>query len=185
MNRANNNSNPENTTAPEIPASNTLTNESIALARKKTAVFSQTQGRQPRMLVTAVDQKNHIQSTKRFASLFSEIGFDVDISLLYQTPRDVVKTAVENDGDLICVASDDYVSPDMISRISKVLKTKGAENIFIIVGCDIPPKDDLSLYRAGAIGIVNIHRLGADIEGWLRLFLSHERICASIPITFI
>ena len=152
---------------PNISAFNVLAIEPIALAREKTNVFFEKQGRRPRILVTAVDQKIHTGATQWLASLFSEMGFDVDISLLQQTPLEIVKTAVENDVDLICVSSPGNANPDLISRLSKELKAETAENIFIIVGCDTLPKDDLSLRLAGAAGIVDIDCLDADVERWL------------------
>ena len=152
---------------PNISAFNVLAIAPIALAREKTNVFFEKQGRRPRILVTAVDQKIHTGATQWLASLFSEMGFDVDISLLQQTPLEIVKTAVENDVDLICVSSPGNANPDLISRLSKELKAETAENIFIIVGCDTLPKDDLSLRLAGAAGIVDIDCLDADVERWL------------------
>lgn len=167
----------EDKPAPDISAFNALPNESIALIRKKTDAFAEKQGRRPRILVTGVDQKVHVRSTQWFASFFSEMGFDVDISLLQQTPHEVVKTAVENDVDLICVSSSDNVSPNLLSRLSNALKAKNAENILIIVGNKTRPEDDLSLRRAGATGIVTIYRQLIDIENWLAQIKAGTDIC--------
>jgi len=167
MNKARKNNGDEGKPAPEISAFNALQNESIALIREKTSAFVEEQGRRPRILVAGVDQKVHVRATQWFASFFSEMGFDVDISLLQQTPHGVVKAAVENDVDLICVSSPGNVSPNLLPRLSNALKAKNAENILIIVGSETPLKNDLSLRRAGATGIVNIHRLVIDIESWL------------------
>jgi LAO/AO transport system kinase len=167
MNKARENNGDEGNPAPEISAFSALANESIALIREKTSAFVEEQGRRPRILVTGVDQKINDGTTQWFASFFSEMGFDVDISLLQQTPHGVVKAAVENDVDLICVSSPGNVSPNLLSRLSNALKEKSAENILIIVGSETPLKNDLSLRRTGATGIVNTHRLVIDIESWL------------------
>ncbi|UCD91035.1 MAG: methylmalonyl Co-A mutase-associated GTPase MeaB [Desulfobacterales bacterium] len=151
----------------EMSAFNALPNESIVLIRKKTNAFVGEYGRRPRVLVTGVDQKVHGRTTRWFASLFSEMGFDVDISLLQQTPRLVAKTAVENDVDFICVASPDTVSPSLISHLADALDAHNKEDILIIAGSENPPEDDHPLVRAGATGIVNIHRLVGDMDNWL------------------
>jgi len=112
MNEIRENNGDESKPEPEISAFNALQNKSIALIREKTSAFVVEQGRRPRILVAGVDQKVHVRATQWFASFFSEMGFDVDISLLQQTPHGVVKTAVENDVDLICVSSPGNVSPN-------------------------------------------------------------------------
>ncbi len=167
MNKTRKNNGDEDKPAPEISAFNALQNESIAFIREKTNAFVEEQGKRPRMLVTGVDQKVNDGTTQWFASFFSEMGLDVDISLLQQTPHAVAKTAVENDVDFICVSSPGNVSPNLPSRLSDALKTKNAENILIIVGSETPSEDDHSLLRPGATGIVNIHRLVIDMDNWL------------------
>lgn len=172
MNKTERNSRPEDKSIPDMPAFNTLSNDSIVLIREKTDAFVEKQGRRPRMLVTGAGRKVHDRTTRWFASFFSELGFDVDINLLQQTPHEIAKTAVENDVDLICVSSPDNVRPSLLSDLSNALKAANAENILIIVGSKTPPEDDLSLRRAGATGSVKIHRLAIDIENWLEQIIA-------------
>jgi LAO/AO transport system kinase len=157
---------------------NALTNKSIALTKQKTDVFFENQGRRPRILVTAVAQKIRTGITQGLAALFSEAGFDVDISLLPQAPHEVAKTATENDVDLICIATSGDVDPDLPVRLSDALKKQTPDNVVIIAGSEISASDDPPR-RSGIDDVVDIDRLDVDVENWLKQATGAPRIFAS------
>lgn len=125
------------------------------------------EGRRPRMLVTGMDQKGHDRTTKWLASSFSEMGFDVDISLIKQTPHEVAKAAVENDVGFICVSSPGSVNPSLLSRLSNSLKAKSREDTLIIVGGNIPSEDHQALYQSGASKVFDVNQPAVNFANWL------------------
>ncbi len=125
----------------------------IESLRKRAAQFMETKGRRPRILLTKMGQDGHDRGVKVVATAFADLGFDVDISPMFQTPEEAARMAVENDVHLVGVSSlaagHKILVPDLMRRLSE----NGGEEIMVIVGGVIPPRDYQFLYDAGVAGI--------------------------------
>ena len=122
-------------------------------AKKLTEKFSKLDGRRPRIMIAKMGQDGHDRGAKVIATSFADIGFDVDIGPLFQTPEEVVKQAIENDVHIIGVSSlaagHKTLIPEVISELEK-LKRK---DIIVIIGGVIPQQDYDFLYDHGVFGI--------------------------------
>jgi methylmalonyl-CoA mutase len=128
-------------------------NEIIEALRKRTDQFQEAEGRRPRILVTKMGQDGHDRGIKVIATGFADLGFDVDISPMFQTPEEVAKMAVENDVHVVGVSSQVAGHKMLVPQLIEALKTEGGEEILVVVGGIIPPADYKFLYDAGAAGI--------------------------------
>jgi methylmalonyl-CoA mutase len=125
----------------------------IAALLKRTEQFQQKQGRRPRMLVTKMGQDGHDRGIKVIATGFADLGFDVDISPLFQTPEEVARMAVENDVHVVGVSSQVAAHKTLVPKLVEALKSEDGEDILVVVGGIIPPADYKFLYDAGAAGV--------------------------------
>ncbi len=121
--------------------------------RKRTDVFFKNQGRRPRMLVTKMGQDGHDRGIKVVATAYADLGFDVDISPMFQTPAEAARMAIENDVHLVGVSSLAAGHKFLVPQLIEELKKAGGEDIKVIVGGVIPPGDYDFLYKAGVVGI--------------------------------
>ncbi len=123
--------------------------EVIDALRKRTDTFMEKQGRRPRILVTKMGQDGHDRGIKVVASSYADLGFDVDISPMFQTPEEAAKMAIENDVHIVgassLAAGHKYLVPALIEELKKA----GGEDIMVIAGGVIPPADYPFLYDAG------------------------------------
>ena len=103
--------------------------------------FACNEGRRPRLLVVKLGQDGHDRGAKIIATAFADLGFDVDISPLFQTPEEVVKQAIENDVHVIGVSSQAAGHKTLVSCLMAELRTQEAEDIRVVVGGVIPPQD--------------------------------------------
>ena len=103
--------------------------------------FAQAEGRRPRMLVCKLGQDGHDRGAKVIATAFADIGFDVDIGPLFQTPDEAVREAIENDVHVIGVSSQAAGHKTLVPQVIEGLKREGAEDIIVICGGVIPPQD--------------------------------------------
>jgi methylmalonyl-CoA mutase len=117
--------------------------------RKRTEKFSEQQGRRPRMLVTKMGQDGHDRGIKVIASSYADLGFDVDISPMFQTPEEAAKMAIENDVHVVGASSLAAGHKSLIPALIKELKKLGGEDIMVVAGGVIPPGDYEHLYDAG------------------------------------
>lgn len=124
--------------------------EIFAALRKRTDEFKQQRGRRPRILVTKMGQDGHDRGIKVIATAFADLGFDVDISPMFQTPREAAKMAVENDVHVVGVSSLAAGHKTLVPQLIAELKQAGGEDISVVVGGVIPPGDYDFLYQAGA-----------------------------------
>ncbi|MCG6906170.1 MAG: methylmalonyl-CoA mutase [Desulfobacteraceae bacterium] len=124
--------------------------EIFAALRKRTDEFKQQRGRRPRILVTKMGQDGHDRGIKVIATAFADLGFDVDISPMFQTPREAAKMAVENDVHVVGVSSLAAGHKTLVPQLIAELKQAGGEDIAVVVGGVIPPGDYDFLYQAGA-----------------------------------
>ncbi len=127
--------------------------EIIEAMRKRTEQFQEKEGRRPRILVTKMGQDGHDRGIKVIATGFADLGFDVDISPMFQTPAEVAKMAVENDVHVVGVSSQVAGHKTLVPQLLEALKTEGGEEILVVVGGIIPPADYKFLYEEGAAGI--------------------------------
>jgi len=115
--------------------------------------FSEQQGRRPRILVAKMGQDGHDRGQKVIASAFADLGFDVDIGPLFQTPEEVARQAVENDVHVIGASSLAAGHLTLLPDLKQALAELGREDILIAMGGVIPPSDHQALYDAGAAAI--------------------------------
>jgi methylmalonyl-CoA mutase len=125
----------------------------IASIRKRTEDFKEKEGRRPRILVTKMGQDGHDRGIKVIATAFADLGFDVDISPMFQTPAEAARMAVENDVHLVGVSSLAAGHKILVPELIAALKKEGGEDILVVVGGIIPPSDYEFLYQAGVVGI--------------------------------
>jgi len=127
--------------------------EIFASVRKRTDDFMEREGRRPRILVTKMGQDGHDRGIKVIATAFADLGFDVDISPMFQTPEEAAKMAVENDVHVVGVSSLAAGHKTLVPQLISELKKEGGDDIRVVVGGVIPPTDYDFLYDAGAVGV--------------------------------
>ncbi len=127
--------------------------EIIQSLLKRTEQFQEKTGRRPRILVTKMGQDGHDRGIKVIATGFADLGFDVDISPLFQTPEEVARMAVENDVHVVGVSSQVAAHKTLVPKLVEALKSEDGEDILVVVGGIIPPADYDFLYDAGAAGV--------------------------------
>jgi methylmalonyl-CoA mutase len=115
--------------------------------------FETEHGRRPRILVAKMGQDGHDRGQKVIASAFADLGFDVDIGPLFQTPDEAARQAVENDVHILGVSSLAAGHLTLVPALREALETQGRGDIMIVVGGVIPPQDYPELYEAGAKAI--------------------------------
>jgi len=121
--------------------------------RRRTDAFQEKEGRRPRILVTKMGQDGHDRGIKVIATAFADLGFDVDIGPMFQTPGEAAQMAVENDVHLVGVSSLAAGHKALVPQLMERLKEKGGQEIKVVVGGVIPPADYDFLYQAGAVGV--------------------------------
>ena len=117
------------------------------------ADFEKAEGRRPRILVAKMGQDGHDRGSKVISTAFADLGFDVDIGPLFQTPREVARHAAENDVHVVGVSSLAAGHKTLVPQLIAELKAIGRDDILVIVGGVIPPQDYEFLYEAGASGV--------------------------------
>ncbi|XJR90588.1 methylmalonyl-CoA mutase [Elizabethkingia anophelis] len=133
-----------------VYAMNASKNEYFAKAVELTQKFEEYEGRRPRLMVVKMGQDGHDRGAKVVATAFADMGFDVDVAPLFQTPEEVAKQAVENDIHILGVSSLAAGHKTLVPQVVEELKKLGAEDITIVVGGVIPQQDYEFLYANGA-----------------------------------
>ncbi len=133
--------------------SNIKNNESFNKAIKLADNFSKNDGRRPRILVAKIGQDGHDRGAKIVATGFADIGFDVDIGPLFQTPEEVAKQAVENDVHIVGISTLAGGHKTLVPKLIEELKNYGRDDILIILGGVIPKQDYNSLIKNGVAAI--------------------------------
>lgn len=128
-------------------------NQSFENARNLADEFAANFGRRPRIIVAKMGQDGHDRGAKVVATSFADMGFDVDIAPLFQTPAEVAKQAVENDVHILGISSLAAGHKTLVPEVVAELKKYGREDIFIVVGGVIPRQDYAFLYEHGAHAI--------------------------------
>lgn len=110
-------------------------------------------GRRPRIMIAKMGQDGHDRGAKVVATAYADMGFDVDVGPLFQTPAEAAKQAVENDVHILGVSSLAAGHKTLVPQVMEELKKLGRDDILIIVGGVIPPQDYDFLYKLGVVGI--------------------------------
>ena len=127
--------------------------DQFAAIRKRVADFADAEGRRPRMLVCKLGQDGHDRGAKVIATAFADIGFDVDIGPLFQTPEEAVREAIENDVHVIGISSQAAGHKTLVPQVIEGLKQEGAGDILVICGGVIPPQDHDELLAGGVSAV--------------------------------
>jgi methylmalonyl-CoA mutase len=117
------------------------------------AAFGEQHGRRPRVMIAKLGQDGHDRGAKVVATAFADLGFDVDIGPLFQTPEECARQAIENDVHAVGVSTLAAGHKTLVPAIIAELKKQGADDIIVFVGGVIPQQDYDFLYRAGVKGI--------------------------------
>ena len=118
-----------------------------------TRSFNRQLGRQPRILVAKVGQDGHDRGAKVIASSFADMGFDVDLGPLFQTPAEVVQQAIDNDVHVVGISTLAAGHKTLVPELIEGLRSSGRSDILVVVGGVIPPGDHEALYASGAVGV--------------------------------
>ncbi|MBK0329150.1 methylmalonyl-CoA mutase [Rhodobacteraceae bacterium F11138] len=141
--------------------------EGFAMIQKSVSDFADSEGRRPRMLVVKMGQDGHDRGAKVIATAFADIGFDVDVGPLFQTPQEAAQDAVDNDVHVIGISSQAAGHKTLAPQLVQALKEAGAEDIIVICGGVIPQQDYQFLYDHGVKAIfgpgTNIPAAAQDI----------------------
>ncbi len=141
--------------------------EGFAAIQKSVEDFAEAEGRRPRMLVVKMGQDGHDRGAKVIATAFADIGFDVDVGPLFQTPAEAAQDAVDNDVHVIGISSQAAGHKTLAPQLVQALKDAGADDILVICGGVIPQQDYQFLYDAGVKAIfgpgTNIPEAAQDI----------------------
>lgn len=127
--------------------------ESFAKAKELADKFAQQEGRRPRIMIAKMGQDGHDRGAKVVATGYADVGFDVDMGPLFQTPAEAAKQAVENDVHVLGVSSLAAGHKTLVPQVIAELKKYGREDIMVIVGGVIPAQDYQYLFDAGAVAV--------------------------------
>jgi methylmalonyl-CoA mutase len=125
----------------------------FATIRGEVEAFAKDEGRRPRMLVAKMGQDGHDRGAKIIATAFADLGFDVDIGALFQTPDEVAEDAVDADVHVIGVSSQAAGHKTLVPQLIEALKARGASDILVVVGGVIPSQDYAFLEDAGVAAV--------------------------------
>ncbi len=144
----------------------------FAAIQKDVEDFAQAEGRRPRMLVVKMGQDGHDRGAKVIATAFADIGFDVDVGPLFQTPEEAAQDAIDNDVHVIGISSQAAGHKTLAPKLIEALKAADAEDILVICGGVIPQQDYDFLTKAGVKAIfgpgTNIPKAASDILRLIR-----------------
>jgi len=122
-------------------------------ARDLVTSFAKSEGRRPRLLVAKIGQDGHDRGAKVIATAFADLGFDVDLGPLFQTPEEVARMAVENDVHVLGISTLAGGHMTLVPEVIRELKRLGRPDILVVVGGVVPPQDFAALKQAGTAGI--------------------------------
>jgi methylmalonyl-CoA mutase len=146
--------------------------EEFGRIRREIEAFAREEGRRPRMLVAKLGQDGHDRGAKVIATAFADIGFDVDIGPLFQTPEEAARQAVENDVHVVGVSSQAAGHKTLVPALIEALRHESADDVLVVCGGVIPPRDYALLKKAGVSAIygpgTNIPKAAAEILSLIR-----------------
>jgi len=127
--------------------------EDFAELQKRLVKFEEHEGRRPRMLVAKLGQDGHDRGAKVIATAFADVGFDIDVGPLFQTPEEAARDAVDNDVHIVGISSQAAGHKTLIPEIIAALKAQNADDVLVVCGGVIPAQDYEFLYQAGVAAI--------------------------------
>ena len=136
--------------------------EKFEKAQKLADQFEELEGRRPRIMVAKMGQDGHDRGAKVVATSFADLGFDVDIGPLFQTPAEAARQAIENDVHILGVSSLAAGHKTLVPQVIEELKKQGREDILVIAGGVIPQNDYQYLFDAGVVGVFGPGTVIAD-----------------------
>ena len=140
--------------------------------QRETEAFARDEGRRPRILIAKLGQDGHDRGAKVIASAFADIGFDVDIGPLFQTPEEAARQAVENDVHVIGVSSQAAAHKTLVPQLIDELSAQGARDVVVVVGGVVPPKDYDELKSVGVSAVygpgTNITEAASEVIGLIQ-----------------
>jgi len=144
---------PKNNTFTGVYAKAVNNDKAFEKAKAMSDEFAQKAGRRPRIMIAKMGQDGHDRGAKVVATSYADIGFDVDLGPLFQTPEEAAKQAVENDVHVLGISSLAAGHKTLVPAVIKALETYDRTDIKVIVGGVIPPNDYDFLYTAGVVGV--------------------------------
>jgi methylmalonyl-CoA mutase len=146
--------------------------EMFEAIQREVEAFAEAEGRRPRMLVCKLGQDGHDRGAKVIATAFADIGFDVDIGALFQTPEEAAREALENDVHVVGISTHAAGHKVLVPALIEALRAQGGEDILVVVGGVVPPGDHQALKDAGVAAIyppgTNIPEAAREILSLLR-----------------
>lgn len=136
-----------------VYAKEIMNDPDFTLAKDLLEQFIELEGRRPRIMIAKMGQDGHDRGAKVIASSFADIGFDVDIGPLFQTPQEAAKQAIENDVHIVGVSSLAAGHKTLVPAVIEALQEQGRNDIMVVAGGVIPQQDYDYLYKAGVFGI--------------------------------
>ncbi|MBV6485707.1 MAG: Methylmalonyl-CoA mutase large subunit [Flavobacteriales bacterium] len=136
-----------------VYSSESMEDKDFIKAKQLADQFAELEGRRPRIMVVKMGQDGHDRGAKVVSTAYADMGFDVDIGPLFQTPSEAAKQAVENDVHIVGVSSLAAGHKTLVPQVIDELKKLGREDILVIVGGVVPQQDYDYLFKAGAVGI--------------------------------
>lgn len=130
-----------------------MNNSDFEKARQLSNQFYQKEGRRPRIMIAKLGQDGHDRGAKVIATSFADIGFDVDMGPLFQTPEEAARQAAENDVHILGISSLAAGHKTLVPQALEALKALGREDIMVVVGGVIPPQDYQFLFDLGVVGV--------------------------------
>ncbi|MGE5945803.1 MAG: cobalamin-dependent protein, partial [Betaproteobacteria bacterium] len=146
--------------------------ESWEQIKADVAKFAETEGRRPRIMIAKLGQDGHDRGAKVVATAYADLGFDIDMGPLFQTPEEAARQAIENDVHAVGVSSLAAGHKTLLPALVKALKDQGADDIIVFAGGVIPAQDYDYLFNAGAKAIFGP---GTRIEDSARKVLEEIR----------
>lgn len=136
-----------------VYSSESMEDKDFIRAKSLADQFAELEGRRPRIMIVKMGQDGHDRGAKVVSTAYADMGFDVDIGPLFQTPAEAAKQAVENDVHILGVSSLAAGHKTLVPQVIDELKKLGREDILVIVGGVVPQQDYDYLFKAGAVGI--------------------------------
>jgi methylmalonyl-CoA mutase len=127
--------------------------EEFEAVRREVEEFAKAEGRRPRILVVKLGQDGHDRGMKVIATAFADLGFDVDVGPLFQMPEEAARQAIENDVHVVGVSSQAAGHKTLVPQLVAALRQQGANDVVVVVGGVIPPKDYAYLKEHGAAAV--------------------------------
>ncbi len=136
-----------------VYSSEAMEDQDLKKAREMADRFAALEGRRPRIMVAKMGQDGHDRGAKVIATSFADIGFDVDIGPLFQTPEEAAEQAIENDVHILGISSLAGGHKTLVPRVVDALRAKGRDDILVVAGGVIPHRDHEALYEMGVVGV--------------------------------